>query len=248
MDLSKFQPFIKQAMESGNPLLAQQATSLNDSLMRQYEDESVASPDAEKELQPGEQKKDDVDQLMQGAMQDIVQLDEENESDFGKGENGEKTASAYIADRQVSEVPAKTKSDLQKFLNPKQSKEVKVIQYGMVVKELLPKVDPHNFAQAELHIKKDYEGKATKKLKDEFFEQSKDKYILILNDHVVDGHHFLAKAKYLGITSSLMVLDLTPLRFQEKTAAVKPKSKSIWSALQNKYGKNYNRRQATTKK
>ena len=47
-----------------------------------------------------------------------------------------------------------------------------------------------------------------------------DKYILLLNDRIIDGHHHLAKAERGKITRSLPVLDLSPLRHQaaaEKT-------------------------------
>ena len=50
--------------------------------------------------------------------------------------------------------------------------------------------------------------------RDAFFKKAKEKYILLVNDQIVDGHHFLAKAKYFNVTNSLNVLDLTPARFQ----------------------------------
>jgi hypothetical protein len=43
---------------------------------------------------------------------------------------------------------------------------------------------------------------------------SPDKYVLLMNDRLIDGHHFLAKAEKGKVSKSLPVLDLTALRFQ----------------------------------
>lgn len=51
------------------------------------------------------------------------------------------------------------------------------------------------------------------KLKEEV-KKRKDKYILVLNDQIIDGYHHLAKAYVGKLTSSLPILDLSPLRFQ----------------------------------
>ncbi|NBQ69477.1 MAG: hypothetical protein EBU46_11895 [Nitrosomonadaceae bacterium] len=110
----------------------------------------------------------------------------------------------------------------------------------MVVKELLPKVDRHNFDLAMAHIKKDWDGRDADKLKDEVYEQAKKKYILILNDSIIDGHHFLAKAKYAGLTSSLNVVDLTPVRFQQCTEKTASHPASTWDKLIELYGHSYN--------
>ena len=37
----------------------------------------------------------------------------------------------------------------------------------------------------------------------------------MMNDRIVDGHHHLAKALRGNVTSSLNVIDPTPLRFQK---------------------------------
>jgi hypothetical protein len=38
---------------------------------------------------------------------------------------------------------------------------------------------------------------------------SPDKYVLLMNDRVIDGHHFIAKAEKGKVSKSLPVLDLT---------------------------------------
>jgi len=230
-------PFIKRAAASSNPMVAGQAALMEQS-MQAGEDEQVADPHLEGEHQHqlntdgSPQQKDDLDQLFLKVMPE-VKLDEQNKDvktneplkEFGGAKIETNTppetklASAFIRDAAVTSLPSNTQDDIAKFSPTK--KAVQVVQYGMVVKELLPKVDRHNFDVAEAHVKREFEGKDTKKLKAEFLEKSKTKFILILNDSVIDGHHFLAKAKQLNITSSLNVLDLTPIRFQEKKASVR---------------------------
>jgi hypothetical protein len=230
-------PFIKRAAASSNPMVANQA-ALMEQDMQAGEDEQVVDSHLEGEHQHqlnadgSPQQKDELDQLFLKVMPEI-KIDEQNKDvktneplkEFGgvKIESDTppetKLASAFIRDAVVSSLPSNAQDDIAKFSPTK--KAVQVIQYGMVVKELLPKVDRHNFDVAEAHIKREFEGKDVKKLKAEFHEKSKTKFILILNDSVIDGHHFLAKAKQLNITSSLNVLDLTPIRFQEKKASAR---------------------------
>lgn len=119
-----------------------------------------------------------------------------------------KQASAFVRDVCVKDLPADVQKDVYRFI-PKDDK-LKVIQYGAVVSDLLPKVDSKNWESAKAHSKgfKD---------KDAFYKKAPNKYILIVNDTIVDGHHFLAKAQAIGATNSLNVLDLTPVRFQKQS-------------------------------
>lgn len=127
---------------------------------------------------------------------------------FGNNYSNQKQASAYIKDICHKDLPKDTQKDIERFVhNSKPNTEY--IHYGLVVKELLPKVDDANFAAAEKHVKgADID-------KDELYKKVASKYVLILNDKIIDGHHHLAKCKAAGITNSLNVLDLTPARFQK---------------------------------
>ncbi len=247
MNFKKLNGFIKQAIESDNPFMQHQGLLTQKEMMDSQEDEEVVAPDLEgkstqKEVEP-------EDQLLMGALKEMYMPDANDKSTFGKtdeqlndqnsmqevdpmeAELQSKEASAYVRDVPVSELPADIRADIAKFVS---TKDAKVIQYGMVVKELLSKVDHHNYDQAEAHIRKDFRGQDRDKLRDEFFQKAKKKFILILNDSIVDGHHFLAKADALGVTNSLNVLDLTPTRFQ-KTA-------SVWELLVASYGNSHNSR------
>ena len=81
----------------------------------------------------------------------------------------------------------------------------------MVLKELLSKVDKSNFEQAEKHVKDEDVNEK------DFYKNLPTKYILLHFDHVIDGHHFIAKAKKLGITCSLNVLNLDPITLKHAT-------------------------------
>jgi len=161
-------------------------------------------------------------QLLHSAMPEIVK-------DNAAAAQQNKTASAYVKDRPLKEVLKA--DDINRFA--KGGKDVMVVQYGMVVKELVGKANPHNLAVARAHIKKEWDGRRLSMLKDEVYEQAKEKFILILNDRIIDGHHFLAKAEKAGLTSSINVIDLTPVRFQTKQAAAPT---TVWGTLVNRYG------------
>lgn len=220
-DLSSLIPFIKQAMQSNNPALAQQAVDVN-RLIQQQEDEQIVDSDLDVQHEQGIApdgspiNKDELDQFFTEVMPELAQEENNTAKEFGK------SGSVFVADRSFSSLGPNVAPDIERFV--KFTKSVKVIQYGMVVKELVHKVDKHNFELALAHVRKDFEGKSLKKLKDEFYKQAEEKFVLLMNDRIIDGHHFLAKAKVLGITSSLNVLDLTPVRFQEKQARMKPVS------------------------
>lgn len=248
MNFKLLNGFIKHAMEAENPFLQQQGQMTQKEMMNFQEDEEVVAPDLEgksnqKEIQP-------EDQMLMQALKEMYLPDSNDNSTFGKTDDqmkdqnefqggasdGQqqpqinmqpKEASAYVKDVLVSELPPDTQKDIEKFIT---NKNAKVIQYGMVVKELLTKTDNHNYEQAQEHIKKDIRGLDRDKLKSEFLQKAKKKFILILNDSIIDGHHFLARAEELGITNSLNVLDLTPTRFQKQA--------SLWDKLVLSYVNN----------
>ena len=153
------------------------------------------------------------DKIFHNGLHDIARPDPNKPDQFGKVScisllrKRVKQASAYVRDVKISTLPDDVKADIKRFASDTSGT---VIQYGMCVDELLPKVDKHNFELAEEHTK-------SFKDKDEFYKKLKTKYILLMNDSIIDGHHFLAKAKAINCTCSLNVLDLTPLRFEKKS-------------------------------
>ena len=118
--------------------------------------------------------------------------------------------SSFVADVQLADLPREMRKTVAAFGATKTSK---MPRYGMVVKELVAKADAHNLDAARKHVKTMSEPR----LSDEFEAKRGKKFILLLNDQIIDGHHWLAKAEKLGITSALDVLDLTPVRFQIET-------------------------------
>ena len=122
-----------------------------------------------------------------------------------------KKASSFIGDVKVKNLPTDVQKEIARFIDVKPN--TTVIRYGMVASELANKVDSHNMLQADEHTKNYI---ATK---EEALTKLKNKYILLINDKVVDGHHAIAKAKKHKITNALNVLDLTPARIN-KTATI----------------------------
>jgi len=208
MNLDKLTPFIQASLLSRNPLVKKAAESLNDQMITSEEDEEVVQPalHEQKDGKPlGDKSKDVVDLKIDTFMPDLA-VPEPDKSEFGKA------GSAYSCDIAIGSLPKETQKDILKFV-PDADKDNKVVLYGMVESELVPKVDQHNFKLAEEHIAAKV-NKSKRAAADEFQSKVNDKYILLLNDSIIDGHHYLALAKALGISCSLKVLDLTPLRFQ----------------------------------
>jgi lambda family phage portal protein len=116
--------------------------------------------------------------------------------------------SAFLGETPFAELPEHAQRTIAEFV-PSPAPEAKVIRYQMTVPELLAKADPHNLQTARRRVaKRTIASSAAEVL------ERKDKAILLLNDKLIDGHHHLAKAEKGKITSSLPVLDLTPLRYQ----------------------------------
>lgn len=228
MDFTKIRPFLEQTAATSSLPLKKKANYLLDDVLAAQQHEQVVDPQVtakgEKAVNETNAPKDEIDSLIESSFPDLVKP-EPSVSTFGK------SASAYVNDVELSSLPKGTLEDISKLL-PDASKKAKVVQYGMVVEELLPKVDTHNFSVAEKHIDEKFTKNGKKDMGDEFQSKIGSKYILLLNDQIIDGHHFLALAKKLGITCSLKVLDLTPIRFQEKRASL------IDNIRVKKYGSN----------
>lgn len=230
MNLKNLQDFLVKSAASKNRLLKKRADDLLDTMVAQQQFEQVTAPEIHGQGQDAankSQKKDEVDALILPAFQDLAQA-EGVESSFGKA------ASAYMSDVAIKDLPKATQTDIARLI-PVSNPKARIVQYGMVVDELLPKVDSHNFEVAEEHVKSDITTKGKRAMGDQFQDKVKAKYILMLNDRIIDGHHYLALAKVLGITCSLRVLDLTPIRFQEKRG-------SLINVVKRSYGQDYNSR------
>jgi len=114
--------------------------------------------------------------------------------------------SAFIQDIQYKDLPKKAKADVDQFFDCGVGHSFPV--YGMTVEELLPKADPANLESARSHMK------GSPKTSAKEVAENAEKHILLVNDRIIDGHHFLAKAEHGKVTRSLRVIDLTPIRFQ----------------------------------
>ena len=116
--------------------------------------------------------------------------------------------SAFVKDVAFKDLPAAVRKDISAFVKAKP--DTMFSHYGMVTKELVHKADPHNLKTARSNVAK----LTHKAARNEVHERKATKHILVNNDRIVDGHHFLAKAERGGVTGSLHVIDLTPSRFQ----------------------------------
>ena len=230
---------LKAAVATPNPALQGDMIRLlqqvsPESAIQEQEDDEVAVPDLNRGLPSQNQKVKGVEDLMlRGAMPEIEKQNPETPEIFGKLDERQgiklsmlqvmKRASqlgvkmsAYIKDTKVSQLPEKVRKDVARFVS-NGVKDPVVIHYGMVVHELLDRVDTQNWETAWKSVSSEM-GKLSKgdlaAARDEFFKKAKEKYILLVNDQIVDGHHFLAKAKFFKVTNSLNVIDLTPARFQ----------------------------------
>lgn len=129
---------------------------------------------------------------------------------------GDETAfSAYIEDMTFSGLPKDVQKDVLRFVDAQ--KGTPVVHYGMTVKELIAKADPENLKAARKALGTLRASRAAAEVLGRVKDGSK--YILLMNDRIVDGHHFLAKAERGQVTSSLNVLDLTPARLETRLSA-----------------------------
>lgn len=116
--------------------------------------------------------------------------------------------SAFIEDMTFGSLPKDVQTEVLRFVDAK--KGTPVVHYGMTVTELVMKADGENLKAA----RKAQGTTRASRAREEVMGKIKagSKYILLMNDRIVDGHHFLAKAERGAVTSSLNVLDLTPAR------------------------------------
>ena len=215
MNFSVLQPFLEKAAQSSDLRIKKASESLMDQMMGAQETEEVQQPtlqSQEKSKPLNNKPKDQVDQTMGNWMPDIAKPDPDA-SEFGKA------ASAYTNDIAISDLPKDTQKDIFKFVTDA-DKTHKVVQYGMTVSDLLPKVDKHNYDTAIKHIATELNTNGKKAIADKFQSKVGNKYILLLNDRIIDGHHFLSIADKLGISCSLRVLDLTPIRFEKSASSL----------------------------
>lgn len=133
--------------------------------------------------------------------------------------------SAFVGDFMLGELPPQVWETVRQFV-PEVEETSMVARYGMTVPELLQKADPHNLETARHHLR----NAGVRECKVGVLER-KDKYVLVMNDRIIDGHHHLAKAEKGKVTSSLAVLDLTPLRFQAGDGAVKATDDGRWRTI-----------------
>lgn len=124
--------------------------------------------------------------------------------------NSRASLSAYIGDILAGDLPQSTQSDISNILGTNGTTgKLKLIKYGMVPSELEKMADAHNLESAQKHIRNMPNYACS-----DAVHGSTEKHVLIQNNQIVDGHHFLAKALKGNVTKSLPVIDLTPSRFQ----------------------------------
>jgi hypothetical protein len=130
--------------------------------------------------------------------------------------------SSFVKDVAFKDLPARARKDVRAF-HPDIPDDTLVAHYGMTTKELAGKADKDNLAAARKNV-----GKMSRKAcADEVYAARGKKFVLVNNDRVIDGHHYLAKAERGRVTASLHVVDLTPSRFQ-KSEVRGQKSEMEW--------------------
>jgi hypothetical protein len=132
--------------------------------------------------------------------------------------------SAYVEDMTFSGLPKEVQKDVLRFVDAE--KGTPVVHYGMTVKELIGKADPENLKAARKALGTLRASRAAAEVMGKIKDGSK--YVLLMNDRIVDGHHHLAKAERAGVTSSLNVLDLTPARLSTGKVMEFSASKDRW--------------------
>lgn len=132
-------------------------------------------------------------------------------------------ASAHLDDVRLTDLPEDTVDTIRNFINVSPRSRLSVPRYSMTTGELVPKTDPHNLEAAREKMK-DLEPEAAAQ---EVRGRQDVKHILLMNDRVIDGHHFIAKAERGGYTAGLKVLDLTSARFQAKAGQELPQGVAL---------------------
>lgn len=135
---------------------------------------------------------------------DIAQNSDNPQMQPAPGEEPEKeepaALSAFMGDVMLASLPADTQAEIERI-----APGSRLRKFGMTVSELLPKADPHNMDAARKRIRYCRNGACA----EEVYANS-EKHVLMMNDRVVDGHHYLAKAEKGRVTKSLPVIDIIP--------------------------------------
>ena len=132
-------------------------------------------------------------------------------------------ASAHLDDVRLTDLPEDTVDTIRNFIHVSPRSRLSVPRYSMTTGELVHKTDPHNLEAAREKMK-DVEPEAAAQ---EVRGRQDVKHILLMNDRVIDGHHFIAKAERGGYTAGLKVLDLTSARFQAKAGQELPQGVAL---------------------
>jgi hypothetical protein len=119
--------------------------------------------------------------------------------------------SAFVGDVKIVNLPAGVGEEIAKHIHNGEDgiSDLIVTRYGMTVPELIGKADPHNLETARKNVRYCTGINCADEV-----HGNGEKMILLMNDGIIDGHHFLAKAEKGKVTKSLPVIDLTPTRFQ----------------------------------
>lgn len=132
-------------------------------------------------------------------------------------------ASAHVDDVRLTDLPDDTVDTVRNFVAVSPRSRLRVPRYNMTVEELVTKADPHNLESA----RKKLADMEPEKAAEEVRGRQDVKHILLMNDRVIDGHHFIAKAERGGYSAALKVLDLTPARFQAKAGQGLPEGVAL---------------------
>jgi hypothetical protein len=221
MNLSPLIPFLELTKVSSHEPISKLAAGVIGRITSQPAPVPPTSPLAQTNEQAEQAGEDEVEPVPTSPdkMNMEGRIMEQGFNDLKDDAPAEKVASAYIKDVAFKDLPKTVQKEVERFA--KCRADTKFIHYGMVVSELLSRVDPHNFAIAKDHLKKEKVDKSA------LYDKAKTKYILIVNESVVDGHHFIAACDKAGLTSSLNVLDLSPARFQKVSV-------TVWDSLKEK--------------
>jgi phage gp29-like protein len=136
---------------------------------------------------------------------------------------GRVEASAHLDDVRLTDLPDDTVDTVRNFVQVTPRSRLTVPRYSMTVGELIHKADPHNLESARRKLAEMEPEKAAEEVRG----RQDVKHILLMNDRVIDGHHFIAKAERGGYSAGLKVLDLTAARFQAKSGQELPEGVAL---------------------
>lgn len=134
----------------------------------------------------------------------------ENITPIDPGPTAQAAMAAYMGDVLVSELPESTQAEIAAILGTNgNTGSLKVIKYGMTVAELLKMADPDNLEAARKRLKYCTNGACADEV-----HANTEKHVIVQNNRVIDGCHFIARSEKGKVTRSLPVIDISPARFQ----------------------------------